>query len=376
MKTIKHLIVITICVLTAFSCKDATKKNSKGHIEEVGPTNNKTVIPKNVLDSLINNPPKGLVWIPQGTFLQGAVPQDKMAMQHEKPQHKVTVDGFFMDITEITNAQFSEFVNETGYVTVAEHKIDWEEMKVQLPEGTPKPHDSIMQPGSLVFKKSKTSISNLYDVSQWWKWQIGANWKHPNGPESSIEGKDNYPVVHITYKDAQAYCKWAKKRLPTEAEWEYAARGGKANTIFYWGDAPAVLSQKANSWEGEFPVKNTLEDGFESTAPVKSYPPNGFGLFDMAGNVWELTADLYNINYYNHLATKDKISMNPKGANKAYNPNNPYIKERVIKGGSFLCSDSYCASYRASARMGNTTDSSAEHIGFRTVVTPKMLLGD
>ncbi|MFI1744578.1 formylglycine-generating enzyme family protein [Thalassobellus sediminis] len=317
----------------------------------------------------IKTPPEGMVWIPGGTFQQGAVSQDKMAMKHEKPQHTVTVDGFFMDITEVTNAQFSKFVKQTGYITIAERYVDWDVMKKQLPEGTPKPHDSILQPGSLLFKKTKSTVPNLYDFSQWWSWSIGVNWKHPNGADSSLEGKENHPVVHISYEDAEAYCKWAGRRLPTEAEWEYAARGNNNNTTFFWGDDRSILSKMANSWEGEFPVNNTLEDGFERTAPVKSYPPNGFGLYDMAGNVWEFTSDWYNVNYYNDLANFKSLIENPKGADKAYNPNNPYLQEKVIKGGSFLCSDSYCASYRVSSRMGTSTDSSAEHIGFRTVLS-------
>ncbi|MBJ6367406.1 formylglycine-generating enzyme family protein [Snuella sedimenti] len=363
-----RLIVMVSCIglLVLFGCKDQkvgsgtdSVKNSSIQIEDK--------------DSLVNNPPKGMVWIPSGTFLQGAVPHDQMAMAHEKPQHPVQVDGFFMDITEVTNAQFSKFVEATGYVTVAEREIDWEEMKKQIPEGTPKPHDSILKPGSLLFKKTKSSVPNLYDFSQWWQWSIGTNWRHPVGPDSTIEGKENYPVVHVAFEDAQAYCKWAGRRLPTEAEWEYAARGNKENTTFFWGNDRGELSKKANSWEGEFPVSNTLEDGFERAAPVRTYPPNGFGLYDMAGNVWEFTTDWYHLNYYKTLAEKKGAVNNPKGAAKAYNPNNPYIQEKVIKGGSFLCSDSYCASYRVSARMGTSMDSSAEHVGFRTVATPQML---
>jgi formylglycine-generating enzyme required for sulfatase activity len=365
---IKQKIIAILAILTVFTCKEKADKT----IVQEKVVNEK--ISKKVMDSLISHPPKGMVWIPGGTFLQGAVPQDQMAMKHEKPQHPVTVDGFFMDITEVTNTEFSKFVEETGYVTVAERPIDWEEMKKQLPEGTPKPHDSIMQPGSLMFKKTKSSVPNLYDFSQWWQWAIGVNWKHPSGPDSSIEGKENHPVVHISYEDARAYCKWAGRRLPTEAEWEFAARGNKTSTVYFWGDDRSKLTNQANSWEGEFPVYNTLEDGFERTAPVKSYPPNDFGLYDMAGNVWEFTSDWYNINYYNELASNNTTINNPKGADKAYNPNSPYLQEKIIKGGSFLCSDSYCASYRVSSRMGTSTDSSAEHIGFRTVVTPDMLM--
>lgn len=319
--------------------------------------------------------PAGMVWIPGGTITQGAVAHDKMAMMHEKPAHKVSVDGFFMDITEVTNAQFRKFIDATGYQTVAERAIDWEEMKKQLPVGTPKPHDSIMQPGSLTFKKTKSTVTNLYDFSQWWKWTIGANWKHPNGPESSIEGKDNHPVVHISYEDALAYCDWSGRRLPTEAEWERAARANQENAIFSWGNDFVQLSKMANTWEGEFPVTNSLDDGFERLAVVKSYPPNDFGLFDMAGNVWEWTNDWYNTRYYKEMYQNNVTIVNPKGASNPYNENNPNARERVIKGGSFLCSESYCASYRVSARMANSLDSAQEHLGFRTVATVAMIEG-
>lgn len=317
--------------------------------------------------------PEGMVWIPGGTYLQGAVPQDNTAMEHEKPAIKVALDGFYMDVTEVTNAQFAKFVKETGYITTAERKIDWEEMKKQVPEGTPKPHDSILQPGSLTFKKAKTSVPNLYDFSQWWKWTIGTSWQHPNGPESDIKGKENFPVVHVSFEDAMAYCEWAGRRLPTEAEWELAARGGNFGTIYFWGDDVSVLSEQANTWEGEFPVVNTKTDGFELRAPVKSYPANAYGLYDMAGNVWEWTSDWYNTNYYKESARSNVIARNPQGAATPYTANNPYAQEKVIKGGSFLCSASYCASYRVSAKMGSSTDSSLEHTGFRTVATIDML---
>jgi len=342
-----------LCLLILFSCKERN-----------------LIVNKNVPTNI----PEGMVWIPGGDFKQGAVPQDNIAMMHEKPSHVVTVDGFYMDITEVTNAQFSKFIEDTGYITTAEREIDWEDMKKQLPEGTPKPHDSILQPGSLRFKKTKTSVPNLFDFSQWWLWSIGADWKHPNGPESNIEGKDQYPVVHVSYEDTQAYCIWAGRRLPTEAEWEFAARGNKNSSIYFWGDDIAQLSRSANSWEGEFPVDNTKIDGYERSAPVKSYSANDFGLYDMAGNVWEWTSDWYNTNYYSEVSQLNTPLINPTGATKAYNPNNPYIKEKVMKGGSFLCSASYCASYRVSSRMGSSMDSSLEHLGFRTVTTPEMIL--
>ncbi|HMB64455.1 MAG TPA: formylglycine-generating enzyme family protein [Eudoraea sp.] len=316
--------------------------------------------------------PENMVWIPGGRFVQGAVPGDQYAMAHEKPAHKVLVDGFFMDIHEVTNAQFTKFVEQTGYITVAEREIDWEEMKKQLPEGTPKPHDSIMQPGSLVFRKTKERVPNLYDFSQWWKWIIGANWKHPNGPGSSILGKENHPVVHIAYEDAQAYANWAGRRLPTEAEWEYAARAGQKDIAYYWGENEGALAEMANTWNGEFPVSNDVSDGFELRSPVGSYPPNGYGLYDMAGNVWEWTDDWYNSKYYAEVA-QSNVVVNPTGAASAYNANDPYAREKVMKGGSFLCNASYCASYRVSSRMATSLDSSLEHLGFRTVATVAML---
>ncbi|MCL6267092.1 formylglycine-generating enzyme family protein [Flagellimonas myxillae] len=313
--------------------------------------------------------PEGMVWIPGGSFNQGAVSSDHMSMGHEKPSHPVAVDGFFMDISEVTNAQYAKFTKETGYITLAERKIDWEEMKKQLPAGTPKPHDSILQPGSLVFRMGV--VTNLQDYSQWWKWTVGANWKQPNGPGSSIKGKDNEPVVHIAYEDAIAYCEWAGRRLPTEAEWEHAARGGNTSGIHYWGDSAETLSNNANTWTGEFPRTNDQEDGHERRAPVMSYPSNGYGLHDMAGNVWEWTSDWYNSNYYREQAATGKTQHNPKGATRAFNSNNPYAVEKVIKGGSFLCSASYCASYRVSARMATSLDSALEHLGFRTVLDAK-----
>ncbi len=314
-----------------------------------------------------------MVWVPGATFSQGAVAGDKMAMAHEKPAIEVTVDGFFMDATEVTNAEFQKFVKETGYITVAERALDWEEIKKQVPEGTPKPHDSILKPGSLTFKKSKSSVPNLYDFSQWWTWTIGASWKHPNGPESTILGKEDYPVVQIAYEDALAYCEWSGRRLPTEAEWELASRAGSFGTIYNWGNEENLLSKSANTWEGTFPVTNSKTDGFELRAPVKSYPPNAYGLYDMAGNVWEWTSDWYNTDYYNNAMAENVSLINPQGAASPFTPNNSLAKEKVIKGGSFLCSASYCASYRVSARMGSSMDSALEHTGFRTVASVAML---
>ncbi|WP_238320848.1 formylglycine-generating enzyme family protein [Neotamlana nanhaiensis] len=316
--------------------------------------------------------PKGMIWVANKTFIQGAKANDFYAMEREKPGHKVTVDGFYIDETEVTNAQFNVFVEATGYKTVAERPIDWEVMKKSLPLGIQKPHDSLLQPGSLIFNKNINKVATMGDYSQWWIWKIGANWKHPEGPESNIDGKDAYPVVHVAFKDALAYCKWANRRLPTEAEWEAAAQGTRTNQIYTWGDNPKDLNSRANTWQGVFPVKNESKDGFAFIAPIKSYEPNSIGIYDMLGNVWELTSDLYNEGYYKTLDVSKPI-INPKGAAKSFNPFNPYQTEYIIKGGSFLCHASYCASFRISAKMGFSFDSGSDHVGFRTVVTKAML---
>ncbi|OIP46973.1 MAG: sulfatase [Flavobacteriaceae bacterium CG2_30_31_66] len=347
-KTIKYSFLAILIVLISFSCvKNETKVQNL-------------------------TPPEGMIWVPQKTFLQGAKEGDKYAMPREKPAHKVTVDGFFIDIAEVTNSQFKKFVEATNYLTVAERPIIWEEMKKQLPPGTPKPHDSILQPGSLIFNKNVKAIVGMENYYQWWTWKIGANWKQPQGPNSTIEGKDDFPVVHIAMQDALAYCKWANRRLPTEAEWESAALGSNTNTIFTWGNDTTLLDKNANTWQGTFPVKNESKDGFEYIAPVKSYPANSIGLYDMSGNVWEITSDYFNVNYYSELDISTPI-INPKGAEKPYNPNNPYQVEYVMKGGSFLCNASYCASFRISAKMGVAEDSGSDHMGFRTVASVEMV---
>ncbi len=339
----------------------------------VGCKDDATTIKKNVTTSDQKvKAPEGMVWVAEKTFLQGAKENDNYAMPREQPAHNVKVDGFFIDITEVTNKQFRTFVEATDYLTVAEREIDWEEMKTQLPEGTPKPHDSILQPGSLIFNKDVNGIVNMENYGQWWIWKVGANWKRPQGPESSIEGQDNFPVVHIAYEDALAYCKWANRRLPTEAEWESAAQGNNANTIFTWGNNPDLLNKKANTWQGTFPTVNEPLDGFKYIAPVKSYEPNSIGLYDMAGNVWELTSDYFNTAYYKTLINNE-VTVNPKGATETYTSSNPYAVEHIIKGGSFLCNASYCASYRISAKMGTSIDSGSDHSGFRTVATVDML---
>lgn len=365
--------IIFIVLLSFWQCREQPAPRPEAEQDSAGrPSAPLNEVPSNLL---VEPPsgieaPEGMVWIPGGSFVQGAAAEDPQAMAHERPAHRVFIDGFFMDAHEVTNAQYAGFVAETGYRTVAERPVDWELLKKQLPEGTLKPHDSLMQPGSLVFAKTPSGVANLYDFSQWWHWRIGANWKQPQGPGSTIVGKENHPVVHIAYEDAMAYCEWAGRRLPTEAQWEYAARGGKEGGRFFWGDDTASLPARANTWNGTFPVTNDTADGFEGSAPVMSYPPNGFGLYDMAGNVWEWTGDWYAYNHYKVMAGAAS-PRNPTGPEVPFNPNNPHALERVIKGGSFLCHASYCASYRISSRMASSTDSALEHLGFRTVLDPR-----
>lgn len=305
----------------------------------------------------------GMVWIPGGTFQMGA--DNDQASQDEYPKHTVMVSGFWMDRTEVTNAQFAAFVRATGYVTTAERKPDWNDLKKQLPPGTPKPDPSLLVPASLVFSPPDHPV-DLNDYSVWWSWKKGASWRHPHGPGSSIAGKGNYPVVHISWYDAVAYCKWAHKRLPTEAEWEFAARGGLTDKIYPWGnERPHPGAARGNFWEGHFPDKNTSADGFYYSAPVGSFAPNGYGLVDMAGNVWEWCADYYRADYYKSLGSA--TAVNPHGPTSSYDPDEPYAKKRVIRGGSFLCNESYCTGYRVSRRMKSTEDSGMEHVGFRAV---------
>jgi formylglycine-generating enzyme required for sulfatase activity len=298
----------------------------------------------------------------------GALNQDQQAREDERPAHQVIVEGFWMDATEVTNAQFEEFVNATGHVTTAEVPPKWEDMSKQLPPGTPKPHDSVLIAASMVF--TPVATNNLYDWSQWWRWVAEANWRNPQGPGSTIEDKSMHPVVQVSWDDTQAYLAWAGKRLPTEAEWEFAARGGLKDKLYPWGDGKDITIC-SNTWQGKFPEHNTLEDGHFTTAPVKSYQPNGYGLFDMAGNVWEWTADWYSSNYYQECAAKGVVN-NPKGPRQAYDPRQPYMPQRSQRGGSFLCNESYCSSYRASARMHSSSDTGQDHVGFRGVMTQQM----
>ena len=319
--------------------------------------------PKPIKETSSQEHPMGMVWIPEGTFMMGS--EGPQARPDESPIHPVKVDGFWIDQTEVTNAQFAAFVEATGYVTTAEKPVDWEEMKKQLPPGTPKPHDSLLQASSLTFKSTNGPV-DLNNYAAWWEWKPKASWRQPRGKGSSIQGKEDHPVVHVSWEDANAYAKWAGKRLPTEAEWEWAARGGLKDKKYPWGDEEITTgSAKANSWDGSFPYKNTNKDLFFYTAPVKSFESNGYGLYDMAGNVWEWCLDWYHYDYYKTL--EGKTSTNPKGPEKSYDPYNPYIAQRIIRGGSFLCNDNYCSGYRVASKMKSSPDTGSQHTGFRCV---------
>ena len=300
-----------------------------------------------------------LVWIDGGTFAMGS----DAHYPEEAPVHKVRVDGFWIRPTAVTNREYAEFVDATGYVTVAERPLD--------PADYPGAPAENLLPGSLVFTMTSGPV-DLSRINLWWTWTTGASWRHPEGPASDLAGRDGHPVVQVAYEDAAAYAAWAGDSLPTEAEWEFAARAGHEGRPFIWGDeATPDGAYLANFWQGDFPFFNSEADGFAGTAPVGSFPPNDFGLFDMAGNVWEWTTDWYG---EHHPADADKpccVPTNPRGPDveASYDPALPHIAipRRVVKGGSFLCADNYCQRYRPAARRPQMVDTGMSHIGFRTV---------
>ncbi len=310
-------------------------------------------------------PPGPMVLVKGGAFTMGSPDTDKLARNVEKPPHQVTVSSFWIDETEVTNAQFAAFVEATGYITRAERDIDWEELKHQLPPGTPRPPDESLRAGSMVFTPPGHAVP-LDDIRGWWSWVVGANWRHPEGPGSNLQGRENHPVVHVSWDDATAYAKWAGKRLPTEAEWEFAARGGLASKPFTWGDEPVSDGDpRANIWQGDFPHRNNGADGYAGTAPVGSFPANGYGLYDMSGNVWEWCADWWRVDLYRHRTGKGEPVVDPAGPPNYFDPRNPHERQRVTRGGSFLCHDCYCAAYRPAGRRGTAFDTGMSHIGFR-----------
>jgi sulfatase modifying factor 1 len=318
-----------------------------------------------------NNHPKnnqlGMVWIPGGEFSMGTNVRAESVCSlsgttlDARPIHRVYVDGFWMDQTEVTNAQFKKFVDETGYITLAEKKPTHEE----FPDA---PIENLVM-GSVVFKPTEWPVE-LNDHYQWWSYEKGADWKHPLGANSSIVGKENYPVVQIAFEDAQAYAKWAGKRLPTEAEWEFAARGGLTGKLYAWGNELKKNGKyQANLFQGKFPVRgqDIGADGFVGIAPVKRYNPNNYNLYDISGNVWEWCSDWYDANYYSYLAGEKKVVKNPKGPKFSYDPREPETQKKVQRGGSFLCSVDYCARYIIGSRGSGEYRTATNHAGFRCV---------
>jgi formylglycine-generating enzyme required for sulfatase activity len=307
-----------------------------------------------------------MVWIPGGEFSMGARDpldmNDMVGMRQTtdaRPVHRVFVDGFWMDATEVTNEQFTRFVKSTGYVTIAEQTPRAEDFPGAPPES--------LVPGSAVFTPPGHAVS-LNDSYQWWSEVAGANWRHPLGPSSSIEGKERFPVVHVAYADALAYAKWAGKRLPTEAEWEFAARGGLTGQLFPWGNVFKKDGRwMANSHQGYFPNQDTGADGFAGIAPVAQFPANGYGLYDVAGNVWEWMSDWYHPNYYAELAAAATVARNPQGPASSFDPDEPGVKKRVHRGGSFLCTDQYCSRYMVGTRGKGDVGTGTNHLGFRCV---------
>ena len=335
------------------------------HAQPVASTEFKLTIPNT--DAAPVPAPSGMVWIPGGEFSMGANDPPDMdevgmkATRDARPIHRVYVDGFFMDKVDVTNAEFAKFVKATDYVTVAERKPRAEDFPGAPPEN--------LVAGSVVFSPPDHAVP-LNNHLQWWSYVPGANWRHPLGPGSDIKGKDAWPVVHVAYEDAEAYARWAGKRLPTEAEWEFAARGGLTGKPFVWGDEFRPDGKwMANTHQGHFPNSDTAADGFAGIAPVASYPPNSYGLFDMAGNVWQWTSDWYRADYYQQLATAGEVARNPQGPQSSLDPEEPTQPKKVHRGGSFLCTDQYCSRYIVGTRGKGETSTGTNHLGFRCVMT-------
>jgi formylglycine-generating enzyme len=321
--------------------------------------------------------PPGMVWIPGGQFVMGGPKAEPCPCEYSsnhlpiaacsellrgfpdaQPNHEVAVHGFWMDATVVTNAQFEQFVDATGYVTVAERK--------PTPQELPSVPAELLAAGSVVFTPPDRPV-DLSDATAWWSYVPGANWKHPQGPDSNIAGRANYPVVQVAYADADAYAKWAGKRLPTEAEWEFAARGGLVGQPFAWGSELHPGGKwMANTFQGHFPDKDTGEDGFVGLAPVAQYPANGYGLYDMVGNVWQWCQDWYQPDYYATLAAAG-VAHNPQGPLNSFDPDEPGVPKRVQRGGSFLCTDEYCGRFRVGTRGKEAADTGTNHAGFRCV---------
>ena len=310
--------------------------------------------------------PERMVWIPGGEFSMGANdPPDidevgMKATDDGRPIHRVYVDGFFMENTHVTNAEYARFVKATGYVTVAE--------RTPRAEDFPGAPPGNLNPGGVVFTPPAHAVQLNNDL-QWWSYENGANWRHPTGPTSDLKGKDDYPVVQIAYKDAEAYATWAGKRLPTEAEWEFAARGGLAGKPYVWGDDFRPSGRwMANTHQGHFPDQDTGEDGHPGIAPVAQYPSNAYGLYDMAGNVWQWTTDWYRPDYYRELRAGGPVARNPRGPDQPFDPAEPGVPKKVHRGGSFLCTSQYCSRYIVGTRGKGEVSTGTNHLGFRCVM--------
>jgi formylglycine-generating enzyme required for sulfatase activity len=360
----KCFFIVLIIQFTQFSCKKNIDSAEK-EVALVSNINTNSAFQQTIAnnDEAPSKKEKGMVWIPGGTFYMGTDEKCESMCQiggltSDCKVHQVYVDGFWMDEHEVTNAEFEAFVKATGYKTIAEITPTREEFPNALPD--------MLVAGSVVFSPPK-QVQSLNNFYQWWDYIKGANWRHPSGPESSIKGKDNYPVIHIAWDDAVAYATWAGKRLPTEAEWEFAARGGLSAKKFAWGDEFTPNNKHlANTFQGTFPSNDAGLDGHKGIAPIKQYPKNGYGLYDMTGNVWEWCSDWYKNDYFNTLS-QNEVTKNPQGPTESYDPAEPRVPKKVHKGGSFLCSDQYCSRYIMGTRGKGDILTGTNHLGFRCV---------
>jgi formylglycine-generating enzyme len=362
------LIAVGLAVAAAFR-----GKTPRPVVAEPGPAPTPAPVPAfGATVPLPDPPPKpappGMRWIPGGEFSMGTA--DPVGLEHgghdpmpdARPIHRVFVDGFWMDETEVTNEQFARFVKAKGYETVAERKPRGQD----FPSA---PKENLVA-GSIVFTPPAHEVA-LDDHYQWWRYVPGASWRHPLGPGSDLKGREKYPVVHVAYEDAMAYATWAGKRLPTEAEWEFAARGGLSGKVYAWGDELRPGGRwMANTFQGRFPVEDRAEDGYPGMSAVARFAPNAYGLYDVAGNVWEWTSDWYRPDYYAQLADRGGVARNPRGPDAPFDPAEPKERKRVQRGGSFLCTEQYCTRYMVGTRGKGELTSGSDHLGFRCVVSP------
>ena len=346
-----------ILALASIACSNAGRDEHAAHTPAAAPATPAADSAVRTNPSTPSGPaPPGMVWVPGGTFYMGC---DNCGMPDALPSHLVTVAGFWMDAAPVTNAEFERFVAATKYVTVAERPL--------RPADYPGVPVDKLVPGSAVFRPTATPVS-LDNPLQWWVYTPGANWKHPEGPATSIKGRADHPVVHIAYEDAMAYATWANKRLPTEAEFEFAARGGLDRNMYAWGNELRPNNKAAaNIWQGRFPARDAADDGYAGTSPVTAFPPNAFGLYDVGGNVWQWTADWYRPDYYATLVAQGKVATDPRGPADSFDPAEPGAAKRVIRGGSYLCTDQYCARYLVGSRGKSEVTRGTSNLGFRLV---------